>query len=472
MSNKQKTELAVIGAGPGGYAAAFHAADCGLSVTLIDPEENPGGVCLYRGCIPSKALLHAEAFLAECDRAPDWGFSLGEVSLDPDKLRAWKDQVVGKLTKGVGQLCKQRGIRYIQGRARFENSTTLDIEPVEGDPAQLSCDQTVVATGSLPATIPSAIDSHRVMTSRQALDIEDVPGTLLVIGAGYIGLELGQVYASLGARVTVVEMLSGILPGADRDLAWVLAKRLDVQFDSIRLETKVVGMEETKNGVKVRFEGKNAPEDDPVFEKIMLAVGRKPNTEDTGIENTSIELDDQGFIRVDDQRRTTDANLFAIGDVAGQPMLAHKATHEGRVAAEAAAGKKSAFDPAATPNVVFSNPEIAWCGLTETQAEEQGLSISMGRFPWSASGRAATLGLAGGLTKVIAERDSGRLLGLGIAGPNAGELIGQGVIAMEMGAVAEDLALAIQTHPTLSETLMEAAQGIVGKSMHYLGKEE
>lgn len=467
---ESKKHVVVIGAGPGGYPAAFHAADLGMEVTLIDPEENPGGVCLYRGCIPSKALLHAVKTLDEARDAGRYGLEFSDLKLNPDKLREFKDSVVEKLTGGVGQLCRQRQIEYLRGRAAFEDPHTLAVDLHDGDSKKVTFDDAVIATGSLPATIPPAIESERVISSRQALDIEDVPERLLVIGGGYIGLELGQVYAALGSKITVVEMLPALLAGVDADLVNVLRKRLKKQFDSILLETKAAKMEEVEEGVRVTFEGKNAPDEPMTFDKVMLAVGRRPNTEGLNPDKAGVELSEKGFVSVNAQRRTSQEHIFAVGDVAGEPMLAHKGTHEARVAAEAIAGKRTAFDPAVVPFVIFSDPEIAVAGLTEQQARAEERDAIVSKFPWSASGRALTIGRTDGLTKVIADRETHRVLGVGIAGADAGEMIAEAALAIEMGAVAEDIALTIHTHPTLGETLMEAAEGVSGPMLHFRGR--
>ncbi|MCF7849771.1 MAG: dihydrolipoyl dehydrogenase [Kiritimatiellales bacterium] len=470
MSDRKTAELVVIGAGPAGYPAAFRAADMGMQVTLIDPEVNPGGVCLYRGCIPSKVLLHVVKLKEELALAADWGLHADNARVEPGELRAWKDKVIKQLTGGLGRIVKQRGITYVQGLARFSDERTLTVVPADGDEYALSFDHAIVATGSAPASIPSAIQSPRVMTSRQALDIDDVPDRLLVIGGGYIGLELGQVYASLGSRVNVVEMLPEILPGGDRDLVKFLERRLKKQFESIRVSTKVTGMKEQKNGINVQMEGDNAPGKDQLFDKVMLAVGRKPWTESIDLGKANIEVTEKGFVDVDEQRRTSNRHVFAIGDVAGEPMLAHKGTHEAPVAVEAIAGKNSAFEPRAIPFVVFSDPELAWCGLTEPDAKKEGRAVDVSSFPWKASGRALTLGRTDGVTKLLTDPETQQVLGVGFAGRDAGELIGQGISALEMGANAEDLALMVQTHPTLSETLMEAAEAAVGQSTHYFKK--
>jgi len=465
--NANSTQVAVIGGGPGGYPAAFLAADLGLQVTLIDLELEPGGVCLYRGCIPSKALLHVAKLLSETREAANWGIEFSEPDIDIEKLRAWKNSVVRQMTGGVAQLAKRRGVNFIQGRASLLNATTLQIEKAEGDKEILAFEQAIVATGSRPATIPSlALDSDRLMDSTSALELNDIPESLLVIGGGYIGLELGTVYAALGSRVSVVEMLPGLLPGADRDLVRILSKRLEKLFHSIMLNATVAEMEEIKDGIRVKLEG-DVEEQEQTFEKVLISVGRKPNSSSLGLENTQVEVDERGFIIVDEQRRTAEPTIYAIGDVAGEPMLAHKATHEGRVAAEVIAGHKVAYEPNAIPAVVFTDPEVAWCGLTETQAKEEGRSIEVVRFPWGASGRATTLGRNDGLTKLIIDPDTERILGVGIVGSGAGELIAEGVLAVEMAALASDIKLSIHPHPTLSETVMEAAEVFFGQSAHF-----
>lgn len=464
--NENSTQLAIVGGGPGGYPAAFLAADLGTQVTLIDLESEPGGVCLYRGCIPSKALLHIARLLAEAREAAAWGIKFDEPEIDIDKLRAWKESVVRQLTGGTALLARQRNINFIQGRARFLDAQTLKIEKSDGDEEVLTFEHAILATGSRPATIPSlSLDSDRLMDSTDALELKDVPKTLLVIGGGYIGLELGTVYAALGSQVSVVEMLPGLLPGADRDLVRVLSKRVEGLFHSVMLNTTVAEMQEIKNGIKVKLDG-DAEEPEQVFEKVLMAVGRKPNSSNLGLENTKVEIDERGFIKVDEQRRTAEPTIYAIGDVAGEPMLAHKATHEGRVVAEVIAGHKVAYEPAAIPAVVFTDPEVAWCGLTETEAKEEGYAIKVARFPWAASGRAITLGRKDGMTKLVIDPETERVLGMGMVGPGAGELISEGVLAVEMAALASDVALSIHPHPTLSETLMEAAEVFYGHATH------
>jgi dihydrolipoamide dehydrogenase len=450
---KMNTQVAVIGAGPGGYAAAFLAADLGLQVTLIDPEPNPGGVCLYRGCIPSKALLHIAAQIIESRSAKDHGVVFASPKIQTAKLRSWKNDVVAKLTGGLGQLVKQRRIQYRRATAAFEDHRTLTIKETGGSHA---------------STLPvGEVDSDRLMDSSAALELDTVPQKLLVIGGGYIGLEIGTVYAALGSRVTLVEMTPNLLPGVDRDLVGVLQKRLTDLFEQLLLETTVKEMKAQKNGLRVVIEGPNGQRQTRIFERALAAVGRRPTTSGLGLENAGVQTDKHGFIRVDGQQRTNVDGIFAIGDVADEPMLAHKASHQGRVAAEVIAGRKVAFEPAAIPAVVFTDPEIAWAGLTETEAKANNIDHSVSRFPWAASGRAATLGRSDGLTKLLVDPQTERILGVGIAGVCAGELIAEGVLAIEMGANATDLGLSIHPHPTLSETIMEAAEGVHGTATAY-----
>jgi dihydrolipoamide dehydrogenase len=463
----EKLRLAVVGGGPGGYAAAFLAADLGMQVTLIDPEVNPGGVCLYRGCIPSKALLHVAKLIEESQQAKNWGIEFPPAKIDLARLRSWKEGVVKKLTGGLGILSKQRHVEYIQGRAAFQNSTTLRISKADATEVVLSFDRIIIATGSRPAIIPALkLDSRRLMDSTGALDLEDIPGSLLVVGGGYIGLELGSVYAALGTRVTVVEMLAGLLPGADRDLVLPLHKRLEKMLDMILLNTTVASLKEEGAGIRATFAGASLQEKDrdKVFDRVLVSVGRKPNSEIPGLETTQVHVGPRGFIEVNKQLQTADPAIYAIGDVVGEPMLAHKAMHEGRTAVEAIAGHKVAFEPAAIPAVVFTDPEVAWCGLTETQAEKDNREIKVAKFPWGASGRAVTLDRPEGMTKLIIDPRTERVLGVGIVGVGAGELIAEGVVAIEMAALAHDVAMSIHPHPTLSETVMEAAEVFFGTS--------
>ena len=464
MNNK--INIAVIGAGPGGYAAAFLAADLGMNVTLIDKEKNPGGVCLYRGCIPSKALLHVAKLINETHEAKEWGIEFSEPKIDLDKLRSWKTSVVSKLTGGLGQLSKQRKINYVQGTASFVNSLTLKIQKENGE-ENLSFDKIIVATGSRIVTIPALeINSSRILNSSSALDLPVIPKSLLVVGGGYIGLELGSVYSALGTKVSVVEMMPGLLPGADRDLVIHLSKRLEKSFDKIMLESKVVEMKEASDGLLVKIQNKSGEIAEQKYDYVLMSIGRKPDTAGLGLENTKVKVNQRGWINVNEQLRTDDQNIYAVGDIVGEPMLAHKASHEGRVAVEAIAGHKVAFEPKAIPAVVFTDPEIAWAGLTEIQAREKEIKYEVAKFPWSASGRATTLGRMDGVTKILVEPDTQRILGIGICGPGAGELIAEGVLAIEMGANLTDLKLTIHPHPTLSETIMEAAEVFFGQSTH------
>ncbi len=459
------TQVAVLGAGPGGYAAAFYAADLGMQVALIDEEPNPGGVCLYRGCIPSKALLHVAKVIDEARHASAWGVSFTEPTIDVDKLRGFKQGVVDKLTSGVGQVARLRKVKFLQGRGTLTGPKSMRISGAGGD-TDLDFEHCILATGSSPTRIPSlALDSPRMMDSTSALEVPDVPKSLLVIGGGYIGLELGSVYATLGSKVSVVEMTPGLLPGADRDLVNVLQKRLERLFAAIMLNTKVVKVAEEKNGIRVTFEG-DVPDKEQVFDRVLVAVGRRPNSKIPGLESTKIKVDSKGFIETDGQRRTAEPTIFAIGDVAGEPMLAHKASHEARVAVEVIAGHNAVFEPRAIPAVVFTDPEIAWCGLTEAQAKADGIEVEVPKFPWGASGRAITVDRVDGLTKLVVEPKTGRILGVGIVGAGCGELIAEAVLAIEMGATAEDLRLTIHPHPTLSETLMESAEVFFGQSTH------
>jgi dihydrolipoamide dehydrogenase len=465
MSDNQSLNIAVIGGGPGGYAAAFLAADLGMTVTLIDPELNPGGVCLYRGCIPSKALLHVAKLLEESHQAKDWGIEFAAPKIDLARLRSWKENVVKKLTGGLGVLSKQRKVKYVQGRAAFDNSTTVRVTKTDGSEESLSFDRIVIATGSRPTAVPTLkLDTPRMMDSTGALSLDDIPGSLLVVGGGYIGLELGSVYAALGTRVTVVEMLPGLLPGADRDLVLPLHKRLEKMFAQILLNTTVTAVKDEGSGIRATFDGPDIKEREKVFDRVLVSVGRKPNSEIPGLEKTRVQVGPRGFIQVNKQLQTDDPSIYAIGDVVGEPMLAHKASHEGRVAVEAIAGHKVAFEPNAIPAVVFTDPEVAWCGLTETQAQRENRAVNVAKFPWAASGRALTLDRPEGMTKLIIDPETERVLGVGMVGVGAGELIAEGVLAIEMAALASDVALTIHPHPTLSETIMQSAEVFFGTS--------
>jgi dihydrolipoamide dehydrogenase len=461
------TKIAVIGAGPGGYAAAFFAADRGLDVTLIDPAPNPGGVCLYRGCISSKALLHAASVIAESRHASALGIEFGQPRIDLMKLRGWKDAVVKRLTDGLGQVARQRKVNDLQGTASIVDAHALQVDRLDGSRQTVRYDHAILSTGSRPARVEGlALESPRVLDSTSALELQDVPRNLLVVGGSYIGLELGTVYATLGSLVTIVEMTSGLLPGADRDLVTPVARRMERLCKAVLVDTKVVQMEEDGSGIAVTLDGANVAERYQSFDKVLMSVGRVPNSAISGLENTRVKVGPRGFIEVDAQRRTSEPSLFAIGDVVGEPMLAHKASHEARVAVDAAVGGSAVFAPAAIPAVVFTDPELAWCGLTEQQARSEGRLIEVVRFPWAASGRSVTLDRTDGVTKLIVDPGSERVLGVGIAGPGAGELIAEGVLAIEMGATVSDVKLTIHPHPTLSETVMEAAEVFFGQSTH------
>ena len=459
-------QLVVLGGGPGGYPAAFEAADHGMQVVLVDQDPQPGGVCLNRGCIPSKALLHVAKLIHEAKEATEWGLSFGEPQIDLDKLRDFKGSVVSKLTGGIRQLCEARGVTLIQARGEFESSNSLTLQHADGSTSRLSFEHCIVAVGSRPA-VPKFLDigDERVMDSTGALNLPDIPPRLLVIGGGYIGLEMGCVYAAIGSQVTVVEMLPTILAGADRDLVNPLKKRLDKQFAAIHTNTKVNSLTASDEGIVAELEGEGV-ESPQTFDRVLISVGRIPNGKGVGLENTQAKVTDRGFVEVDRNMRTADPKILAIGDVAGEPMLAHKATREAKVAVETLLGEPAEFDNVAIPAVVFTDPEVAWCGLTETQAKEQGVEVNVVRFPWAASGRAQTLGRTEGLTKILFDPKTQRVLGMGIVGPGAGELIAEGVLAVETAAVARDLAESIHAHPTLSETIMESAEGAYAQATH------
>ena len=461
-----KTQVAVIGGGPGGYVAAFRAADMGLDVTLIDLDVNPGGVCLYRGCIPSKALLHVAKLLNESREAERWGVKFAEPEIDLDKLRAFKDGVVAKMTGGLGQLVKARKIHFIQGRAQFLDAHTLRIAKTAGGEDDLQFEHAILATGSRPVSLPIFdIGSDRVMDSTSALELADIPASLLVVGGGIIGLELGTVYAALGTQVSVVELTPGLIPPADRDLVKPLHQRLEKQFADLKLNTKVTAIREVGETIEADFEDAEGNTSKTTYDKLLVSISRRPNSEDLGLEHTQVQIDERGFVQVDLQRRTAEPSIFAIGDVIGS-ALAHTASHEGTVAAEVITGHKTTFEPNAIPSVVYTDPEIAWCGLTEAEAERQGITVEVARFPWAASGRATTMDRNDGLTKLLVDPQTERVLGVGITGVGAGELISEGVLAVEMAALASDIKLSIHPHPTMSETVMEAGEVFYGESPH------
>jgi dihydrolipoamide dehydrogenase len=458
-----ETQLVIIGGGPGGYAAAFLAADLGMQVALVDAEPRLGGVCLLRGCIPSKALLHVAKVMAEARHLADWGVAFANPKIDLAALRERKNKVIATLTGGLKTLAGKRNVHLVQARAVFEDSQTLRLAPVDGKPLgddRLRFQHCIVATGSRPATLPALdLASDRVMDSTVALELPDVPGSLLVVGGGYIGLEMGTVYAALGTRVSVVELTEGLLPGADRDLVKPLHKRLEKQFEAIYLGTKVVALADKKKSIEVTFEG-NVKEKVQRYDRVLVSVGRRPNSENLGLEKTKVQVDPKGFLLTDPQQRTADPHILAIGDVAGEPMLAHKAAHQGKVAVEALAGHAAEFAPRAIPAVVFTDPEIAWAGLTVTEA--QGRKVEAAVFPWGASGRAQAVGRTEGLTRWLIDPETERVVGCGIVGAGAGELIAEAVVAIEMGCHVRDVTDAIHPHPTLSETLGAAAEVYCG----------
>jgi dihydrolipoamide dehydrogenase len=459
------TQIVVLGGGPGGYAAAFMAADLGLNVTIVDMESRLGGVCLLRGCIPSKALLHVAKGVAEARHLAEWGVSFAKPTFDLGVMRARKEKVIDTLTGGLGQLAKKRNVRVVRARGVFESSQVLRLEGIgEKLPDDhLRFEHCILASGSSPARIPAFdLPTPRVMDSTGALELPDVPESLLVVGGGYIGLEMGTVYAALGSRVSVVEMTEGLLPGADRDLVKPLHKRLEKQFEAIYLNTKVAAIKDKKDSIEVTFEG-DLEKKVQRFSRVLVSVGRRPNSAGLGLENTKVQVGPRGFVVVDRQLRTADPHILAIGDVVGDPMLAHKAAHEGKVAAEVLAGHATAtFAPRAIPAVIFTDPEIAWAGLTETEAKAQGRRVEVAAFPWAASGRAQSVGRTEGLTKWLIEPESGRVVGCGIVGVGAGDLIGEAVLAIEMGAEVHDLTETIHPHPTLCETLGGAAEVFLG----------
>src|SRR6516225_1926808 len=458
-----KTEIVVLGAGPGGYTAAFYAADLGKKVLLVERDPRLGGVCLNRGCIPSKALLHAAHTITSARESEHRGITFTSPTIDPAKLRTWKDSVVARLSGGIAQLAKMRGVQVLHGRGYFEDSRTLRVETPEGQQF-VHYDKAIIAVGS-KSTMPKTFDlgNPRIMTSREALEVEDVPENLLVIGGGYIGMELGTVYASLGSKVVLVEALDSILAGADPDLARPVIAYAKKAFKEIRLKTKVGKMATSGKHIKVELE---------LYGRVLVAVGRSPNAEDLGLENTKVSFDEKGFIHVNEKQQTTDPSIYAIGDIAGGILLAHKASKEARIAVEVIVGEDSAFTDITIPAVVFTDPELAWCGLTESEAKAKGIEVRVAKFPWAASGRALSFDRPDGLTKLIIDPDTERVLGVGIVGAGAGELIAEGVLAVEMGATAKDLALAVHPHPTLSETLMEAAEAFYGHATHTMARKK
>jgi dihydrolipoamide dehydrogenase len=465
MADTIKTQLVVLGGGPGGYAAAFLAADHGIQTTLIEARERPGGTCLHVGCIPSKAVLHVAKLIIEARESASIGLTFGEPKIDINGVRGHWQKVVDNLSRNLVGLCKVRKVNLVHGRGQFTGPNTIQ---VEGGPV-VEFEKCVIATGSVPAVPPAfKLNTPRIMDSTGALKLEEVPARLLIVGGGYIGLEMGFVYAALGSKVTVVEMTDGLLPGADRDLVKPLHDRLTKHklFDRILLKTKVAKVEEVKEGIKATLEDPDGKATEEVFERVLVSVGRRPTGKDIGADKAGVEVTDRGFIPVDPQRRTNVEHIFAIGDVAGEPMLAHKATYEGRVVAEVLAGEPSVYDVRAVPAVVFTDPEIAWCGLTETEATKEGRKVKVLKFPWAWSGRAMTLDRTEGLTKIIADPETERVLGVGLVGVDAGEMIAEAMLAIEMGASVRDLAMTMHAHPTLSETIAEAAEAFHGASVH------
>jgi dihydrolipoyl dehydrogenase len=463
------TEIVVVGGGPGGYTAAFYAADLGKKVILIERDKRLGGVCLNRGCIPSKALLNATHGISEAHESAHRGIVFEPPKVDVAKLRAWKDSVIQKLCGGIQMLAEKRGVQVIHGRGYFEGSQTLRVEREHGQQF-INFEQAIVATGSKSA-MPKAFDlgNPRIMTSREALEIEDIPENLLVVGGGYIGMELGTVYATLGSKVVMVEALDAILLGADPDLARPVMAYAKKAFKEVRVKSKVLKMSTSGKQIKVEIETEGQKKEE-LYDRVLVAVGRIPNAEDLGLENTKVARDEKGFIKVDAHQRTADESIYAIGDIAGGILLAHKAFREARIAVEAISGESGAPGKFTVPAVVFTDPEVAWCGLTEAEAKATGIEVEVAKFPWGASGRALTFDRPDGLTKLIIDPKTERVLGVGIVGHGAGELIAEGVLAVEMGATVRDLALTVHPHPTLSETIMEAAEVFFGQATHTLSK--
>jgi dihydrolipoamide dehydrogenase len=466
-----KTEIVVVGAGPGGYAAAFYAADLGKKVILIEREKRLGGVCLNRGCIPSKALLYATHQIVNARESAHRGITFAEPVMDLSKLRTWKEAIIDKLAGGVASLAKMRGVQVIQGRGYFEGSNKLRVETENGQQF-VQFEKAIIAVGSL-AAMPKAFDlgNPRVMTSTGALEIEDIPESLLVVGGGYIGMELGTVYAGLGSKITLVEALDSILAGADADLARPVVATAKKLFKEIRLKARVTKMSTIGKQIKVESEY-NGEKLSELYDRVLVAVGRVPNSADLGLENTKVELDEKGFVKVNHHQQTDDPGIYAIGDIAGGILLAHKAHKEARIAVENINGEDVVFENIIIPAVVFTDPEIAWCGLTEAEAKEKGVKYEVAKFPWSASGRALSFDRTDGVTKMLIDPDTNRLIGVGICGSGAGELIAEATLAMEMGATAEDIALTVHAHPTLSETLMECAEVFFGHATHTFTKKK
>ena len=455
-------EVLVLGSGPGGYTAAFRAADLGLRVVLVERHEQIGGVCLNVGCIPSKSLLHAAKIIFEAQEIDAHGISFGKPTIDLDKLREWKNSIIRQLTGGLKSMAKQRNVKIINGFGEFTDSNNLTVTDKNDKISRINFSNAVIAAGSRPVKLPFLPEDPRIIDSTGSLELANIPKNLLVIGGGIIGLEMATVYHALGSKITIVEMLDGLMAGADRDLVRPFQKRIAKQYNDILLETRVTEVEALKKGLRVHFEGKNSPDEPQMYDCILSSVGRVPNGLNIGAEKAGVEVDEKGFISTDSQMRTNVSHIFAIGDLAGQPMLAHKASHEAKVAAEAISGMKSFFDARAVPSVAYTDPEVAWTGVTEEEAKTQGIAYGKGSFPWAASGRSLSMGRSEGLTKVIFEEDSKRVIGLGIVGPNAGDLIAEGTLAIEMGCDAIDIGSTIHPHPTLSETVAFAAEAYEG----------
>ncbi len=462
-----ETEVLVIGAGPGGYAAAFRAADLGMNVMLIDTEKRPGGECLFRGCIPSKTLLHLAELLHDAEHSKEMGIKFGNPEIDLEKIRAWKEKVVDKLANGLVTLAKRRGVQMVQGKAVFESSNQIRV--LNSEASQIRFRHAILASGSYSTSFGgiSFEKGSRIMDSAGALELPDIPRSLLILGGGYIAVEMGTVYAALGSRVTLAIRGDRLLRAVDQDLVDVLLRRLKEDFEAIHFNTRVGSLKEREGGVDVKFEG-DVDKADQTFDRVLVAIGRKPSSEKIGLENTRVKVNDRGFVVVDEQRRTTDENIFAIGDVAGSPLLAHKAFREGKVAAEAIKGKPSAFDVQAIPAIVYTDPQVAWCGLTEEQARNKKEEVKVEKYLWKFSSRATTMDASDGITKIVFNPQTGRILGLGIAGRNTEGMISEGVLAVEMGATATDLGLIIHPHPTLSETVGEATDLFTGTATHVL----
>jgi len=458
-NNDMNTQVVVLGSGPGGYTAAFRAADLGKQVVLIERYATLGGVCLNVGCIPSKALLHTAKVITEAEDTSHHGVSFGAPKVDIEQLRNWKsNDVVGKLTGGLAAMAKQRGVTVMQGVGKFTSPNQIDVAAADGKVTTVGFENAIIAAGSQATKFPGAPEDERIMDSTGALALADIPKRMLVIGGGIIGLEMGTVYDALGTKVSVVEFMDGLITGCDRDLVRPLQKRMEKRFESIMLSTKVAKMEAKKDGIHVSFEGENAPEGVQVYDRVLVSIGRRPNGKNIGAENAGVAVDERGFISVDKQMRTNVPHIFAIGDIVGQPMLAHKATHEGKVAAEVIAGHKVESQAMVIPSVAYTDPEVAWAGMTETEAKAKGIEIEKASFPWAASGRALSIARTEGSTKLIFDKETHRVIGAGIVGTNAGELLAEAVLAIEMGADAHDLGLTIHAHPTLSETVCFAAE--------------